>query len=145
MKERHFKYLQSDSDMNAGDGEIYKCLSWYPNELAWQVNLSRKDVRKNEKFFEFKQFLIDMTESGNLSRQEAVSMIPPLLLDVKPHHKVLDMCASPGSKTAQLIEALHADKSNPVPGEFFFKTKFFLFITLKLILAFFYRGFRRCQ
>ncbi len=25
---------------------------------------------------------------GNISRQEAVSMIPPLLLDVKPHHKV---------------------------------------------------------
>lgn len=34
-------------------------------------------------------------------------MIPPLLMDVKPHHKVLDMCAAPGSKTAQLIEALH--------------------------------------
>lgn len=25
---------------------------------------------------------------GNISRQETVSMIPPLLLDVKPHHKV---------------------------------------------------------
>lgn len=36
-------------------------------------------------------------------------MIPPLLLDVRSHHKVLDMCAAPGSKTAQLVEALHAD------------------------------------
>ena len=36
-----------------------------------------------------------------------VSMLPPLVLDVQPHHKVLDMCAAPGSKTAQLIEALH--------------------------------------
>jgi 16S rRNA C967 or C1407 C5-methylase (RsmB/RsmF family) len=35
-------------------------------------------------------------------------MIPPLVLDVKPHHKVLDMCAAPGSKTGQLIEAMHA-------------------------------------
>merc|ERR550519_2435310 len=35
-------------------------------------------------------------------------MIPPLVLGVEPHHKVLDMCAAPGSKTAQLIEALHA-------------------------------------
>eukprot|EP00461_Guttulinopsis_vulgaris_P007794 UN07844 len=34
-------------------------------------------------------------------------MIPPLLLDVKPHHVVLDMCAAPGSKTSQLLEALH--------------------------------------
>jgi 16S rRNA C967 or C1407 C5-methylase (RsmB/RsmF family) len=25
---------------------------------------------------------------GNVSRQEAVSMLPPLLLDVQPHHKV---------------------------------------------------------
>ena len=36
-------------------------------------------------------------------------MIPPLLLDVKPYHNVLDLCAAPGSKTAQLLEALHHD------------------------------------
>ncbi len=48
--------------------------------------------------------------SGNISRQETVSMIPPLVLDVQPHHKVLDMCAAPGSKTAQLIEALHSQE-----------------------------------
>lgn len=41
-----------------------------------------------------------------------------LVLDVKPHHKVLDMCAAPGSKTAQLIEALHADENNPIPSGF---------------------------
>ena len=35
-------------------------------------------------------------------------MIPPLLLDVRPHHRVLDMCAAPGSKTAQIIELLHS-------------------------------------
>ena len=45
-------------------------------------------------------------------------MIPPLVLDVQPHHKILDMCASPGSKTAQLIEMLHQDKSNPTPSGF---------------------------
>lgn len=33
-------------------------------------------------------------------------MVPPLLLDVRPGHCVLDMCASPGSKTQQLLEAL---------------------------------------
>ena len=42
-------------------------------------------------------------------------MIPPLLLGVEPGHRVLDMCAAPGSKTAQLIEALHVT-DNPVPG-----------------------------
>jgi 16S rRNA C967 or C1407 C5-methylase (RsmB/RsmF family) len=35
-------------------------------------------------------------------------MVPPLFLDVLPHHRVLDMCAAPGSKTFQLLEMLHA-------------------------------------
>lgn len=35
-------------------------------------------------------------------------MIPPLFMDVQPEHTVLDLCAAPGSKTAQLLEALHA-------------------------------------
>ena len=63
---------------------------------------------REEVYFKLHNFLVSETESGNISRQETVSMIPPLVLDVKPHHKVLDMCAAPGSKTAQLIEALHA-------------------------------------
>ncbi|KAJ6633343.1 tRNA (cytosine(34)-C(5))-methyltransferase, partial [Pseudolycoriella hygida] len=84
-------------------------LPWYPNEHAWQLELSRKDIRRSEAFYKLHNFLIAETNSGSISRQEAVSMIPPIVLDVKPHHKVLDMCAAPGSKTAQLIEALHVD------------------------------------
>lgn len=34
-------------------------------------------------------------------------MIPAALLAPEPHHAMLDMCASPGSKTTQLLEALH--------------------------------------
>jgi 16S rRNA C967 or C1407 C5-methylase (RsmB/RsmF family) len=34
-------------------------------------------------------------------------MIPPFFLQVEPQHFVLDMCASPGSKTLQLIESIH--------------------------------------
>jgi multisite-specific tRNA:(cytosine-C5)-methyltransferase len=56
----------------------------------------------------FQHFLVYETDAGNISRQEAVSMIPPLLLDVQPHHYVLDVCAAPGSKSVQLLEALHA-------------------------------------
>ncbi|XP_003390635.2 PREDICTED: tRNA (cytosine(34)-C(5))-methyltransferase-like, partial [Amphimedon queenslandica] len=51
--------------------------------------------------------LMEHLSQGNISRQEAVSMIPPLLLGVEPRHFVLDMCAAPGSKTSQLIESLH--------------------------------------
>ena len=34
-------------------------------------------------------------------------MVPVRCLDILPHHLVLDMCASPGSKTGQVLEALH--------------------------------------
>lgn len=34
-------------------------------------------------------------------------MIPPLLMDIKPGMVVLDMCAAPGSKAAQLLEMVH--------------------------------------
>merc|ERR1719495_1624545 len=90
-------------------------LPWYPDGMAWQLNITRKDIRRDESFFKLHNFLISETESGNISRQETVSMIPPLVLDVKPHHKVLDMCAAPGSKTAQLIEALHDTEDGKLP------------------------------
>ena len=33
-------------------------------------------------------------------------MVPVALLQPQPHHRMLDMCASPGSKTTQALEAL---------------------------------------
>jgi hypothetical protein len=33
-------------------------------------------------------------------------MLPPLILQVQPHHTVLDTCAAPGSKTLQCLDAL---------------------------------------
>lgn len=36
--------------------------------------------------------------------QEAVSMIPPIVLEPKPGELVLDMCASPGSKASQIAQ-----------------------------------------
>ncbi|CAL1709673.1 unnamed protein product [Somion occarium] len=83
-------------------------LPWYPDGLAWQFNVSKKVLRKQPEFKRFHSFLVFETEVGNISRQEAVSMLPPLFLEVEPHHRVMDMCAAPGSKTAQLLEALHA-------------------------------------
>ncbi|RKO95493.1 S-adenosyl-L-methionine-dependent methyltransferase, partial [Caulochytrium protostelioides] len=62
-------------------------------------------------------FLVAETEVGNISRQEAVSMVPPLFLDVQPGHIVLDMCAAPGSKTAQILEAIdQADSGDLLQG-----------------------------
>lgn len=106
-----------DADANSNLKKPF-CLPWYPNGLGWQLELTRKDIRRSEAFYKLHNFLIAETAAGSISRQEAVSMIPPLVLDVQPHHKVLDMCAAPGSKTAQLIEALHADETKPVPTGF---------------------------
>ncbi|CAB4058334.1 MAP3K9 [Lepeophtheirus salmonis] len=36
-------------------------------------------------------------------------MVPVHFLDIQPHHRVLDMCASPGSKTTQALEYLGND------------------------------------
>lgn len=56
----------------------------------------------------FHSCLLEHTEIGTIDRQEAVSMLPVLFLDVQPAQHVLDMCASPGSKTTQVIDFLLA-------------------------------------
>lgn len=88
----------------------------YPNELGWQLNCSRSLLRKSPELAAFHKFLIAQTDAGNVSRQEAVSMIPCLFLDVQPSHYVLDMCAAPGSKTAQLIESIHSLQTGTPSG-----------------------------
>lgn len=89
-------------------------LPWYPDGLAYSMTTPKHVVRKYEPFKEFQRFLVSETSVGNISRQEQVSMIPPLLLDVQPHHTVLDLCAAPGSKSAQLAELIHAGEEDRV-------------------------------
>jgi len=83
-------------------------ISWYPDDLAWGMRISKKALKKTPALEKFHKYLVAETETGNITRQEAVSMIPPLFMDVEPHHRVLDMCAAPGSKTSQCLEFLHA-------------------------------------
>ena len=85
-----------------------RTLPWYPGGLAYHLSVGRAGLRKNARARELHAWVVALSTAGLISRQEAVSMVPPLLLDVQPHHVVLDMCASPGSKTAQMLEALHA-------------------------------------
>ncbi|KAJ4486594.1 S-adenosyl-L-methionine-dependent methyltransferase [Lentinula edodes] len=63
-------------------------------------HIPKKVLRKSPEFKKFHSFLVFETEV----KQSAC----PLFLEVEPHHTVMDMCAAPGSKTAQLLEALHA-------------------------------------
>ncbi|KAI7919915.1 tRNA (cytosine-5-)-methyltransferase NCL1 [Pyricularia oryzae] len=84
-----------------------KAVPWYPDLLAWWMTTPKNVVRKFPPFAKFQKFLVSETSVGNISRQEVVSMIPPLVLDVKPGMTVLDMCAAPGSKASQLLEMIH--------------------------------------
>ena len=91
-----------------------RALPWYPNGLAFHLSLGRHNLKKNATLRELHGWIMGLNNAGLISRQEAVSMVPPLLLDVAPHHFVLDMCASPGSKTAQMLEAMHAGEADGV-------------------------------
>ncbi|KAK8118684.1 WD repeat containing protein 36 [Apiospora kogelbergensis] len=82
-------------------------VNWYPDHLAYSMNTPKHVIRKFPPFAAFQKFLVSETQVGNISRQEIVSMIPPLLMDLEPGMTVLDMCAAPGSKAAQLLEMLH--------------------------------------
>lgn len=84
-----------------------KAVPWFPDLLAWWMTTPKNVVRKFPPFAKFQKFLVSETSVGNISRQEVVSMIPPLVLDVRPGMTVLDMCAAPGSKASQLLEMLH--------------------------------------
>lgn len=64
-------------------------LPWYPNQYAWHMEVSRGQLRKLPWLEELHEFMKKANEMGTITRQEAVSMVPPLFLDVQPHHKVL--------------------------------------------------------
>lgn len=82
-------------------------IKWFPNQLAWEMTTPKHVIRKFKPFASFQKFLVSENDVGNITRQEIVSMVPPLFMDIKPGMTVLDLCAAPGSKSAQLIEMLH--------------------------------------
>ena len=107
---------QNDVSEESEQDLFLEPIPWYPEDLAWNNNLSRRIIRRSEFLRKLHRFLVEDSECGAITRQEAVSMIPPMLLDVQSHHLVLDMCAAPGSKTAQIIEMMHSDcKESHVP------------------------------
>lgn len=73
---------------------------------AWQLPYDRATLSARESTVtrEIHKWLGGACAVGAAQRQELVSMVPVALLDVQPHHLCLDCCASPGSKTTQLLE-----------------------------------------
>jgi 16S rRNA C967 or C1407 C5-methylase (RsmB/RsmF family) len=79
-----------------------KAIPYIPD--AYQLSVDRRTIRRNPALQNFHEWLKAQTDAGFVTRQETVSMIPPVVLSPEPHHAVLDMCAAPGSKTSQLLE-----------------------------------------
>ncbi len=75
---------------------------WYLKPIPWCKEgfwIEHKGVGENKR--RDVGNLIEHT-LGFIYIQESASMIPPLVLDPKPGELVLDMCASPGSKSSQI-------------------------------------------
>jgi len=65
--------------------------------IIYHMNIAKRELKKTDSLTKCHKFINSSCDSGLISRQEAVSMIPPILMQVKPGHKVLDMCAAPGN------------------------------------------------
>lgn len=115
MVAEFFKDLQINTEEE--DIQAPTPIPWYPNDLGWFYKVTRNKIKQSPEFSRFHKFLVTETDIGNISRQEAVSMIPPLLMNIQSNHYILDMCAAPGSKTTQLIEALHNTNNQSVLPE----------------------------
>ena len=77
-------------------------ISWFTGPgSAWTLPFKRGASEG-----EVREVLKALHDTGRLTRQEAVSMLPVIALGAEPGDVVLDMCASPGSKTTQIAECL---------------------------------------
>ena len=91
-----------------------------PGLEAWELGLDRAGLltgnKKHPAIRDLQAAMSGAIASGCLARQEVVSMLPVAVLDVGPGQRVLDVCASPGSKTAQLLEAVCAPGGGQAAG-----------------------------
>ena len=77
-------------------------------EGGWRLSTDKNALRKckSASYQKLRAWMNAIADAGSLTRQEQVSMVPPLLLQAEPGDRVLDSCAAPGSKTSQLMEAV---------------------------------------
>ena len=86
------------SRLSFGNGNIYIGVPGLSKERLGSISSS------------LKQFLVENSLNGTLARQELGSMLPVVALEqvgaMKRSSRVVDMCASPGSKTLQALEVI---------------------------------------
>ncbi len=83
-----------------------KPIEWYTGEggafsLPWEKGRCQDE--------EYKIRIQKLHASGRITLQEAASMLPVQVLNVQPGHRVLDLCAAPGSKSTQIAESLQGE------------------------------------
>lgn len=105
FKEYSLSYLRKSIRINtlkADSAEIKKRLEknwsltqvpWYNNGFWMDHDEGRRDIGNTIEHV-----------LGYIYVQEAASMIPPVVLDAQPGEIILDMCASPGSKSTQIAQ-----------------------------------------
>ncbi|KAI0159584.1 S-adenosyl-L-methionine-dependent methyltransferase [Xylariaceae sp. FL1272] len=114
LEDRYAPEIVKIKHFNGDPVEAPQAVPWYPDNLAYSMNTPKQVIRKFPPFASFQKFLVSETSVGNISRQELVSMIPPLVMDLKPGMTVLDLCAAPGSKSAQLLEMIHSGEEGRI-------------------------------
>ena len=86
----------SDGDDRGGPGVAprpLRRLQWYPQySAAWQLECSRRGLRQAA-LRPLHELIVRAAEDGEIARQEAVSMLPPLFLQAEAGDLVLDLCA----------------------------------------------------
>jgi len=79
-----------------------KRIEWMKDCESWIMPFSKGDYPDEHS----KNLMILLHETGRITRQEAVSMLPPVILEPEENQMVMDTCAAPGSKATQLAEAI---------------------------------------
>lgn len=75
----------------AEQGVLFQTFTWFPLGLKLEAESPGK---------------LQENLLGYIHIQEELSMVPPLVLDPRPGETVLDLCASPGSKTTQISQMM---------------------------------------
>ena len=71
-------------------------------EAVYAIDVDKAGLKRSHALRSLRALVVSEMRLGHLHRQEIVSMIPALFLNIKNHHRVLDMCAAPGSKSRQV-------------------------------------------
>ena len=77
-------------------------LTWSIGNEAYQLPFARGEAPRDGT----REVLALLHDTGRVTRQEAASMLPILVLDPKENELLLDLCAAPGSKATHAAERM---------------------------------------